>query len=91
MLRPLYIAFLRGLIATAEKDDKHVTAIGEIDAIAGAEVDTKLADTVEEPNVAQKAALDANDALGDLLGRSAVAKPLEPVTEFNGLANFDHM
>src|SRR5581483_5204283 len=77
----LDIALLRGLVATAKKDDQFGSALHEIDSLARTEVDPKFADAIEECDIAQQAGLNAHDPLGDLFLRNAIAKSVEPSLE----------
>ncbi|MBP1861180.1 hypothetical protein J2Z75_004708 [Rhizobium herbae] len=79
---------LCAFISTAEKDNKNISALNEINAVTWSLIDTKFANTIEKLCISEKASLKTHDTLGNARSGSPVFQVFKPIPEKDSLANF---
>jgi hypothetical protein len=78
--------------ATAKQNDHGSATLTEIDAIAGAGIDPKFADPIEELDVTHQAGLQSGNTTSDAASGKRIFQLREPFPKCGSLLNFkDHM
>jgi hypothetical protein len=83
---------LRPLVAAAQQDHDHLAALGVVNAITGAVVDTHFNDaTTDRFCIARVSGREPEQAHVDASGRGAILQAAKPVGKFSGATNVRHV